>query len=770
MVRTDLHVHSRHSSRPPNWLARQFNIPESFTTPQHIYKTALSRGMTHVTITDHNTIDGCLEIAGLPNTFISCELTAQFPEDQCQIHVLTYDLNEAQFSELNALRDNIYELAAYIDVHHIRAAVAHPLFSVNDRLTQSHFERLLLLFDLFELNGFRSPDSNVRLRTTIEALTRSRLEELAARYPIAAPKMEPLRKHLISGSDDHSGLFIARSHTANPGDSPAAFFEQPQLNEALAGSSEPVHLAYAIYSILYHHLNRNTRLGAQFAKDAGLRKIVTLLTMQEPERRSWFFSLVRRLQHRPRNVARDAESLLRHTLRRLPKLSADLTPENAPYLWFTTMSTVVDKSVNELLAYTVDQLKTGNFFNIFRSIGSISSLYFLSAPYYAAYRSFQDTRQFAERLSTVPLPPITPRAVHLADTYDGGAGVAKSLRELALHARGLGLDHTVVTCADGDGGPGEAVFRPVDTYDLPEYPQMKLACPPVLEMVDYCFRQNFTHVHSATPGPVGLVGLVVAKLLNRPFFTTYDTALTQYARRVTGDRSLDGLLWTYMRWFYNQAERVFVRSGACQDELLSNGIRPDRIALMRNGVDTDRFTPRDWSAQRHEFTLLYVGSISRDADLDVLGAAVRKLGRSDVRLVVAGDGPHRDELRRTLAGLRVEFPGNLDGEELVRAYQEADLLVLPSAIQPSESSAALEAQACAVPVVVIDPGRREATAVPGDSGIVVSGNSASALACGIESLLDRASLMKLGLRARELLEQRSLEHAFFDQWQFCRQP
>ncbi|MCK9357977.1 MAG: glycosyltransferase, partial [Dehalococcoidia bacterium] len=285
-----------------------------------------------------------------------------------------------------------------------------------------------------------------------------------------------------------------------------------------------------------------------------------------------------------------------------------------------------------------------------------------------------------------------------------------------------------------------------------------------------CFTQNFTHIHSATPGPVGLVGLVVAKLLNRPFFTTYDTALTQYASRITGDRSLDGLLWTYMRWFYNQAGRVFVPSDACRDELISNGIRPERITLMRNGVDTDRFTPRDWRTQRNEFTLLYVGSISREADLDVLGDAVRRLGRSDVRLVVAGEGPHRDELRRTLAGLRVEFPGSLEGADLVRAYQEADLLVLPSAVQSSDSPAALEAQACAVPVVVIDRGRREATAVPGESGIVVSGNSASALACGIESILDRASLMKLGLRARELVEQRSLEHAFFDQWQFCQQP
>ncbi len=769
MIRADLHVHSRHSSRPPNWLARQFNIPESFTTPQHIYRTALSRGMTHVTITDHNTIDGCLEIAGLPNTFVSCEFTARFPEDDCHIHVLAYDLSQARFAELNALRDNIYELAAYIDANRIAAAVAHPLFSVNDRLTQSHFERLLLLFDLFELNGFRSPDSNVRLRTTIEGLTRCRLEDLASEHNIANPKTDPLRKHLISGSDDHSGLFVARSHTANPGSTPADFFGQPQLNEPHAGVSEPVHLAYAIYSILYHHLNKNTRLGAQFAKDAGLRKIVMLLTMQEPERRSWFIALLRRLLHRRRDASRDAESLLRHTLRRLPRLSSDLTPENAPYLWFNTVSTVLDRTVNELLEYAVERLKTGDFFNIFRSIGSISSLYFLSAPYYAAYRSFQDTRQFAERLDTVALPPVAPRAVHLTDTPAGPSGPAQDLRDLVARARGLGLDHTVVTCANVEGGPSEAVFRPVDIYDVPECPEVKLACPPVLEIVDYCFRQNFTHVHSATPGPVGLVGLLVARLLNRPFYATHDRTLTRYAGSIAGDRSFEGLLWTYMRWFYNQAGKIFVPSYACRDELLENGIRQDKIVLLGNGVDTERFRPRDWGAKRDVFTLLYVGEVSRENGLDVLGEALLQLRRADVRLVVAGDGPYREELRRRLAGLRAEFPGRLDGDDLVRAYREADLLIVPSAME-SSSPAVLEAQACAVPVVIRNGGHQHCDVIPGETGIVFASDGARALARDIESILDRPSLMKLGLRARELLERTSAEHAFFEQWRLCQQP
>ena len=63
----DLHVHSSHSNKPSSWTLRKFNCPESYTKPEFIYDTALKKGMHHVTITDHNSINGALEIAHLPS-------------------------------------------------------------------------------------------------------------------------------------------------------------------------------------------------------------------------------------------------------------------------------------------------------------------------------------------------------------------------------------------------------------------------------------------------------------------------------------------------------------------------------------------------------------------------------------------------------------------------------------------------------------------------------------------------------------------------------
>ncbi|HEV7670618.1 MAG TPA: glycosyltransferase [Thermoanaerobaculia bacterium] len=150
MARVDLHVHSKHSNRPTEWLLRRVAAAESYTEPLEIYRKARARGMDFVTITDHDTIDGALEIAHLPGTFLSCEVTTAFPDDGCQIHLLTLGITEGQFREIDRLRGNLYELRDYLRGEGVLCSVAHPLFRVNERLTVAHVEKLLVLFDRFE--------------------------------------------------------------------------------------------------------------------------------------------------------------------------------------------------------------------------------------------------------------------------------------------------------------------------------------------------------------------------------------------------------------------------------------------------------------------------------------------------------------------------------------------------------------------------------------------------------------------------------------------
>ena len=67
---------------------RELGLPECATPPEEVHALAKRRGMDFVTITDHDTIAGVLEIADRPDVFVSEELTARFRGEPQAVHVL----------------------------------------------------------------------------------------------------------------------------------------------------------------------------------------------------------------------------------------------------------------------------------------------------------------------------------------------------------------------------------------------------------------------------------------------------------------------------------------------------------------------------------------------------------------------------------------------------------------------------------------------------------------------------------------------------------
>ncbi|MBN2450968.1 MAG: glycosyl transferase, partial [Lentisphaeria bacterium] len=272
-AKADLHIHSKYSDRPSEWILRRIGAPECFVEPREIYRQARRNGMTFVTITDHNSISGCLEIADLPGTFLSTEVTTYFPEDRCKIHVLVYGVTEAQFADIETVRENIREFRDYLNQHGIAHSVAHPFFAVNERLKLRHVEQLLLLFNRFEsLNGTRYLETNRMLAVLLDSLTPEVIAELADAHGIVPCGKTPWIKYRTGGSDDHSGIYVASAHTVTP----MANSVQEFLQHLQAGRHQPggeagtsIQLAHSFYRIAYSYyrqrLTRNGRHSALFS-------------------------------------------------------------------------------------------------------------------------------------------------------------------------------------------------------------------------------------------------------------------------------------------------------------------------------------------------------------------------------------------------------------------------------------------------------------------------------------------------------------------------
>src|SRR5437762_11611762 len=217
MSRCDLHIHSRFSARSEEWLFRRFDFPDSYSDPRGLYRVAHDAGMDFVTITDHDTIEGNLEIAELEGTFISEEVTTHFPQDPCKIHLLVWGISGAQHAEIVAVRENIFDLQKYLQQQAVAHSVAHPLYSINGKLEAAHLERLILLFKHFEgINGLRDALLSVLARELLSGLTPRKIEELANRHDLQPTHAEPWQKIFTGGSDDHGGQFVAGAHTETP--------------------------------------------------------------------------------------------------------------------------------------------------------------------------------------------------------------------------------------------------------------------------------------------------------------------------------------------------------------------------------------------------------------------------------------------------------------------------------------------------------------------------------------------------------------------------
>ncbi len=163
-ARIDLHCHSTFSRERLHLLPGVFWHP--LLTPEQVYDRAKARGMDFVTLTDHDTLDGCRALldrrGALPDFIFGEEVSVRFPEDRTLIHVNVYDIDERQHDEIQRRRDDIYALVAYLRQIDKLYVLNHMTWTGQQRLLKpEQIEAMLALFDVFEgLNGARGYPHN----------------------------------------------------------------------------------------------------------------------------------------------------------------------------------------------------------------------------------------------------------------------------------------------------------------------------------------------------------------------------------------------------------------------------------------------------------------------------------------------------------------------------------------------------------------------------------------------------------------------------------
>lgn len=775
--RADLHVHSCYSNKPSIWALRKINCPESFTSPAFIYKTARQKGMDYVTITDHNNIQGSLEIAHLPGTFISAEITTYFPEEGCSLHVVVLHISEGQFQDIMHLRKDVYELVSYLRQKNIVHFIAHPLYD-NEKLTSDLVEKILLLFDVFEIkNGSRSKQFNQLIEGILHTLSREKMEFLASKHNINPFGQTPWLKAMVGGSDDHSGLFVGRAYTVSQkGETVQEFLQSIQEKEIWAEGEDgdPLTLAHSIYGIGYSFFKE--RFGSRKNNSLPFINVLLNKVFNTGEEKFSLFDKIKLfvLKNQPETShtyeGMTFEEVLDTEARRLLRdkvLLENIQEKSINRKIFTITSYLA----NRLISIYTDRLTTISssvgVINLVHSLSTIGLVHFFVAPYYLSFHQQHRSKSLMKELEDRFLPPgrqeKKQKIALFTDTLHEINGVALTIKRLIETAKKQGVDLVVITSSQEETSLNHGVmnFKAIKAFALPEFPEIRMHFPPILDVVDYFEREGFTKIHVSTPGSLGLIALFIAKLMDIPISGTYHTDIPQYVKSHTNDSFFENAAWNYMIWFYNQMKEVAVPSASTRQQLVQKGLPAEKIQPLPRWVDTGVFSPskrdpRVW--QRYglngEIKFLYVGRVSKEKNLHLLAEAFIEVANSGYQsdLVIVGDGAFRNELERMLQGYSVVFTGFLSGDKLSEIYASSDVFVFPST-SDTFGNVVLEAQASGLPVIVSDEGGPKELTVDGKTGLVIKAHSKAALVDALIFFLrDKGKMASLGMNARKFAE------------------
>ena len=719
VTRCDLHMHSEASVMNDEWYTKFFGCPESYADPVRQYELCKLRGMTFVTLTDHDSIQGGLRLIGRPDFFLSEEVTTRFPENGCVMHVLVWNISEAQHEELQRRRSNIYDLTRYLRESRLAHALAHPLLSSNWRLDAVTLEKSLVLFPVLEsVNGLVDRRTDPSMTCLLESLSPEILEALSRKHGIDLPEGGARRHALCGGSDDHVHRRCGTVFTEADGElSVASFFDK-----VMAGLARPVgstadlnRMSVCVKHTTYEFFRREGgpgQVGPSPFFDL-MESIAGRFPSVSPETAGPAAALGASMAWAVKGMHRAGDASI--DIRQPPDLASDECDAR--------LAEAVVRVSDKLLAKAATGLAGSLMgFDIYGLLGALPDLTgalvaaapMLFAADHLARQESQVRRVWRDWTAFAP-PTAREHMAVFSDSLDKIDGVSAWCGRFGQQASTAGRRVWFATCDKVPGNePGDhdpSCLPVVARFDLPYYPGFDIAIPSLAATVERLWRERITHVEVSTPGPMGLAGLAAARLLRLPVTASYHTDLPDLIATLSGEPGLANLARRYLRWFYRAVDRVFAFSQASRDKLVAMGVPVNNITLMPVAVDPDDFSPHKSAANtftnlgidtRNRPIVLSVGRLSEEKNLPLVVDAVERMQKRDCPplLLVVGDGPARLDLQLRCKDKEfVVFLGFKQGEVLRKLYASARVFVFASRVD-TLGLVNLEALSSGLPILV----------------------------------------------------------------------
>ena len=193
------------------------------------------------------------------------------------------------------------------------------------------------------------------------------------------------------------------------------------------------------------------------------------------------------------------------------------------------------------------------------------------------------------------------------------------------------------------------------------------------------------------------------------------------------------------RWSYRLATGVVANAEAMKEQVLKNeGLDPRKVWIIHNGLNLSRFDQhaanRDLQRTTKPLmlTIAVIANLRPEKGHGIFLSAAQELRNrcGQVRFVIAGDGPMRNDLNKTIQMLGLSDCVQMLGavKDVPALLRSVDIAVLPSLKNEGFPNAVMEAMAASLPVVATDTGGTRELVVDGYTGFVVPAGESAALA------------------------------------------
>lgn len=243
-------------------------------------------------------------------------------------------------------------------------------------------------------------------------------------------------------------------------------------------------------------------------------------------------------------------------------------------------------------------------------------------------------------------------------------------------------------------------------------------------------------IHTNTEFSLGIFGRIMAKELNIPVVHTYHTIYEDYSHYIMKIRRLDNRTKSAIRYLTrrccNSASRVIVPTNKVKDLLISYHVHSN-IEIIPTGINLDKFRKdrftfeevrelrRQYGILEAEKTIVYVGRISKEKNIEEILRAMPAYMKQheNLKFVIVGGGPDRERLMTIARELgiksRVIFTGEQPWDMIGKYYQLGDVFVSASQSE-TQGLTYIEAMAAGLPVVAKKDACLEAILIDGYNG------------------------------------------------------